>query len=290
MPISFLKNWTINLTKLPTYAIFRGKFELDLDYQLLLSMGQSTTHPMLNDDRKQLLLPIINAINKQTNILTVEHNNRFKMGRFYPDKSISPIVISRYMKHTLFEYLGWIDLDMVKGHPTILVNVARLANLDLKCIKRYIEDCDGLTREIQQYYSPQGDNEPIISPDRIKNIFNRIIYGGGMTSWFADVETEDGIELRTNEIHPFIKEFTNECHQVMDLIYTNNPEMVKLLKKATDHNEFKTKSRIMSYFLGTVENENHQSYYLTVELCNQRNMHWNMMVFVSSQNLLMGLI
>ena len=69
MPIQFLKNWTIDLNKLPQYTNFKGKFELDLDFHLLQMIGQST-NPVFTDDRKRLLLPIINKINKNTNIST----------------------------------------------------------------------------------------------------------------------------------------------------------------------------------------------------------------------------
>ena len=254
MPIIFLKQWTIILTKIPMYGCFRGDFELSIDFKLMEMLFQSTD-ARLTDDRKKLLLPILNKIDKTTNVLTIKHSPRYGMGRFYSDQSLSPIVLSRYIKHTLFGYLNWIDLDMVKGHPSIMVNVARLANLDLKTVRRYIDDCDQITRELQQYYSPIGDDEPMITTDRIKNIFNRLIYGGGMAAWFVDVENEDGIVTSTNDIHPFIIEFIKECHQVMDLIYINNPEMVKKLKKTSDATEYKTKSRVMSYFWQTIENE-----------------------------------
>ena len=113
--IAFLKNWTIDITKVPQYSAFRGKFNLQLDYTLLRNI-MTSPNPEFTDDRKRLLLPIINKINQQTGMLEVEHNPRYGLGRFYPNDSISPICVSRHIKHTLFSFLDWIDLDMIKGH------------------------------------------------------------------------------------------------------------------------------------------------------------------------------
>ena len=38
--MKFLVNWTIDLTKLPTYRKFRGEFSEELDQQLLLQLSQ----------------------------------------------------------------------------------------------------------------------------------------------------------------------------------------------------------------------------------------------------------
>ena len=124
MPISFLKGWTIDVSKIPQYSAFRGTFSLKLDYTLLRNI-MTSNHPDFTDDRKKLLLPVLNKINKQTSILEVVHNPRFGLGRFYPDDSISPICISRHIKHTLFAFLNWIDLDMIKGHPSMLYCIAQ---------------------------------------------------------------------------------------------------------------------------------------------------------------------
>ena len=139
MPIPFLKNWTIDITKLPQYTSFKGKFQIELDYHILLIIGQST-NPVYTDNRKRLLLNLINNINKETNILEITHNQRYGIGRFYPENQISPICISRHIKHTLFQYLDWIDIDMIKGHPTILYSIAKNNNIQVPAIKYYLEE------------------------------------------------------------------------------------------------------------------------------------------------------
>lgn len=250
MPIQFLKNWTIDLNKLPQYTSFKGKFELELDYHLLMIIGQST-NPVFTDDRKQQLLPLINRINKETNILEVEHRQRYGIGRFHAENKISPICISRHMKHTLFAYLDWIDIDMVKGHASILYNIAKNNNIQLPFIKFYLENFSEVITDLQHFYTPDG-HEPI-SSENIKDIFCRMIYGGGIKTWFEDLDKEN-ITVKTNETHGIIAEFKKEIDIITTLVYLNNTEL-KNKVKGDETKEWKLKNRVMSYFCGIIENE-----------------------------------
>jgi hypothetical protein len=250
MPISFLKNWTIDLTKLPQYTSFKGKFELELDYNLLLLIGQST-NPEFTDDRKRHLLNLLNKINKDTNILEVEHKQRYGIGRFYAENQHSPICISRHMKHTLFTYLDWVDIDMVKGHPSILYNIAKNNNIQLPFLKHYLENTNEIFMTLTNYYTVDGHSP--ISLDHIKDIFCRLIYGGGMKTWFEDLDKED-IPVKTTKIHPIIQEFKKEIDIISTLVYLNNQE-IKNKIQGDETQEWKLKNRVMSYFCGSIENE-----------------------------------
>jgi hypothetical protein len=60
-------------------------------------------------------------------------------------------------------------------------------------------------------------------------------------------------ELSVTQPHPFVSDFIKECQTVADIIYASNPELVKKVKgELTD--EYKIKSRAMSYWCGTIEN------------------------------------
>jgi nicotinamide mononucleotide adenylyltransferase len=251
MPIQFLKNWTIDLTKLPQYTNFKGKFEVELDYNLLLMIGQST-NPVFTDERKRLLLTLLNKINKNTNILEITHNQRFGIGRFYADNQISPICISRHIKHTLFQYLDWIDIDMIKGHSTILYNIAKNNNIQVLAIKHYLEEFDTIITELQEFYTPD-DSTDRISSDNIKDIFCRLIYGGSIKTWFEDLDKEE-ITLKTNIIHPFISDFKKDIDRISTLVYLNNNDLIQKIKGDLV-DDWKIKSRTMSYFCGAIENE-----------------------------------
>ena len=66
MPIPFLKNWTIDVSKIPQYSAFRVKFPLRLDFVILRNI-MTSNHPDFTDNRIRLL-PILNKIDKQTSV------------------------------------------------------------------------------------------------------------------------------------------------------------------------------------------------------------------------------
>ena len=196
---------TIDINKVKKYASFKFDIDLELDYKLLKFMYESDD-PCYTEDRKKLLLPIINKFDQETNKLLIKHSNRHGLGRFYANESISPICVSRYIKHTLFEYLGWVDLDMVKGHPTILYEVALKNNIKLKSFQNYLTNNIKIFNELITFYFGNNEIDYDKKKDKIKDIFNRLIYGGSFNTWIDDMN-EESIELLTNDTHYFITEF-----------------------------------------------------------------------------------
>ncbi len=246
--MKFLTNWTINLNKLPTYNAFKGNFNIKLNYHLLKACYDSNNNNF-TDNRKKLLEPILNKINKQSHMLEISHNQRHNIGRFYPDKSISPISVSRHIKHTLFYFLNWIDLDMVKGHASIIYNVAKKNNIKLEFFEEYLKNSDKIFNELIEYYSTVD----ILSEDNIKDIFNIAIYGGNHTTWIELMNSES-IKLKTNIEHIFVSGFISDCKKVIDLVYLNNIELTNKIKGELI-NEHKLKNRTMSYWCGAIEND-----------------------------------
>jgi len=247
--MKFLNSWTLLLDKLPTYSAFKKEFVVELDYALMMKMYNSN-YEEYTHNRKLLLKPILDAM-KGKNTLKIKHNNRYGLGRFYPDNSISPICISRHMKHTLFQHLGWVDLDMVCGHCTILYEMAKKNSMEHKFvnIKHYLDNRQSIFKELINYYSTE---EQSLSDDNVKDIFNIVIYGGGHNTWLKQME-EANIELNTKEPHPFVKSFVSECRNFMEIIYINNPDVVEKVRGNLTE-EYQIKSRVMSYWCGTIEN------------------------------------
>jgi len=245
----FLKDWTIDLGKIPAYTAFKTEFTVELDY-LFLTLIANSDNEVFSEDRMKLLLPVIEATNPQTGVLKIKHNNRYNMGRFYPNNSISPICVSRHIKHTLFHYLNWIDLDMVKGHPSILYSIAKNNGLTLSAFKRYIDQPAFILSEMKQFYSIE---DAPLTTDDCKSIFNIKIYGGSHKTWLEQMGKE-GKDVRTTEVHPFEVEFEKECRIIMDIIYHAN-QNIKNVVKGDITSEYKLKTKVMSYFCGTIEND-----------------------------------
>lgn len=247
--MKFLKNWQIDTIKVPAYSAFKKSFTIDIDYELLQLISRMENE-YITKDRLKLLYPLINAIDKHTNTLKVSYYHPFNLGRFYPTNSLSPINVSRHIKHTLFSYMDWIDLDMVRGHPSIIFSIAKNNNLHLPTFEKYLTNKDDVIAELLEHY--QSENDSLTGKD-IKDIFNISIYGGGHSTWEKQM-ANDNKEIGTSEIHHIEREFVKECRIVMDWVYVNNNAILEKVK-GDETNEYKLKCKVMAYFCGTIENE-----------------------------------
>lgn len=251
--MKFLNNWTLTLDKLPAYSCFNKKTKITLDYDLMKRMYKSENIDEYNKgNRKEMLKNIIDKM--KDDVLEVSYNQRYSLGRFYPTNSISPICISRHMKHTLFHSIGWVDLDMIAGHSTILYEIAKQNKIEIQfqAVKKYIDNKPALLTQLHEYYYTEDST---LTEDNVKDIFNIGIYGGGHNTWLKQMEDEE-INLRTNIPHPFVLEFLKECKNFMELIYLNNPAIVDKIKGSYDIEKdlYAIKSRVMSYWCGSIEN------------------------------------
>jgi hypothetical protein len=242
----FLNSWTIKLDLLPGYASFKKDFNLELSYPILKSCYDSD-HPQFTAERKEALKPILDKM-KQKNKLFVKHEQRYNLGRFYANGSISPICVSRHIKHTLFKALGWIDLDMVKGHPSILYSIAKLNKVaqTFTTFKDYIENPDEILKQVSSFYG--------VTTSQAKEVFNLSIYGGGFETWIKSMIKEK-VKLKTTDRLQVIESFISECRLFQTFVYINNPEITNRVCDDPDMDEYKKKSRVMSYWCGIIENE-----------------------------------
>ena len=252
--MKFLTNWTIDLGKLgeESYSAFNGEFKLALDYGVLKLCYDSDARDtkgdlIFNENRKKLLRPLLDVIDKKTGVLKCSHQQRYKIGRYYAELSLSPICVSRFIKHTLFRYLDWIDLDMVKGHPTILKEVATKSGFPTPQLDRYLADPSGTFKTLIDYYSIE---EPLTEDD-VKNIFNIGIYGGSHDGWWKDLYDDGKGKIAKSAPHEIAVEFFKECQSIINIVYLSNPQIAEKVAKA---DEWETKKSTMSYWCGAIEN------------------------------------
>lgn len=101
-------------------------------------------------------------------------------------------VHAKYIKNTIFAYQGWVDYDMVKGHPTWLKEMGRLTNITggLPYIDRFINEFDNGLAQKMADYNTVDSNTPVTTND-IKDLHNRTIYGGGHKSWVDKLREGD---------------------------------------------------------------------------------------------------
>ena len=259
--MKFFKNWTIDMKKVPKYSEFGGDFVMDLDYSLLSIISKSSD-VVYTDDVKKLLSNIIEKMDRKDTLI-VQHESRLGLGRFYPNQSISPICVSRHIKHTLFHYLDWIDLDMIKGHPSIISSVAKKNGFDVPTFDKYLKNPDDIFKMLIQYYSADANNK--LSEDNVKDVFNITIYGGTHDTWLKQMESK-GKQVKTTP-HQFVAEFIKESQAIKEQVYAANHALATRVKGSLT-SEYDIKNRVMSYWCGTLENEIlHVCYKLLIK-CN----------------------
>jgi len=252
--INFLDGYKINISDIPKYEHFTCKFKEKLDLPLLKLIYSSDA---LNNkpEIKAQLKNVIDATDKN-GVLNVKHYQAKNCGRNYADKNLSLIPLSKYVKHTMFYFLGWIDIDWVKGHPAIAVAIAKSCGGLLPTFTKYINDFDDIVKTLSQFYSAD-ENKPL-DKNNIKWLFNSMIYGGGFDSWVAGVSNGDENygpkEMKNkNVIHSLIKSFKSECQFITNKIYKENPALAK--KVANDKGElYEKKNTVASYWFQIIEN------------------------------------
>ena len=263
----FLSNWRINLESVPSYVEFNQDFTEHIDYALACIILQSDDR--ISPESKGEFRKLVERIDPQNNTLRVKYAPRKGLGRRYADcpsptfadgrpnpnfqKNYSALVVMpRVIKNTLFHYQGWKDYDQVKGHPTILLELARRNGEDLPAFEDYLKEgrFDEIVATLSAFYS--GDSENPVNKRDIKWLFNKTIYGGGIKKWIEGVQNGNA---KTND---FPKEVCDDLPN-------------------TEENLWKRKNRVMSYFCGIVENEiTFQAYKYACAngMCKKRELDW----------------
>jgi hypothetical protein len=262
-----MKNWTIILKEVPHYTDFEGEFVEPLDYHIGVLLMECE---LLNEKGKPIITTqmkthfkntVLEKIKKSTGELVVKHNNTaYKLGRYYANDNISIIPHSRYIKHTMLNYLNWSDLDMVKGHPSIAVLMGESVGKIYNSIKFYVENFDAVAKILIEFYSIDEEGEEELDNGDIKMLFNMMIYGGGFSTWKTKLAEDEPLygkvakKIKNENItHELVLNYKAECDHISKRIYTDNPSLVRKLKK-DDEPTWKTKGRLMSYWFQTIEN------------------------------------
>lgn len=245
---AFLKGWEVKITKLPSYKSFKTEFVEEIDARIIdIILGEKSE--LFNPHHLELLGEFKKHLCGDAIKLT--HYQAHGLGRHYATDNASIITLPRIIKHTIMKYCEWIDIDMVCAHPNIACEVARRNNLAINHLSNYLENRDERLLEVCNYYSTE-DNK--ITRDQAKSLFNILAYGGSFKTWLLSDEGLNGLEVRCKTQTEFIINYKRECRTVMELIYSNNVNLVNKIKfDITDVDKIKRKTA--SYFYGIIEND-----------------------------------
>ena len=259
----FLNGWTLNLDKIPKYEEFSETFTERLDMRVIrLLLKSNDYHACVKQNFKNHILPHIQDDGTYSH--KYYQTGKIKIGRYYASTITD---YPRKFKHTLFHHLGYVDIDQVKGHPSIIVWIAKTNNIEFPSIQKYINNPNSIFAKMREFY---GED---LQQHQMKWVFNMMIYGGTPEKWVKDLinppkkDRNEGwlpTQLNTNEIMPFIREFKSDCDELKTIIYKYNPDLVSKLTSDLK-TEFHKKNRVISYFLQVFEN--HSMYYCYKYLC-----------------------
>lgn len=257
--LDFLDKYSIDFAKLPQYDDFKAPFTVPFDRKIC-EMLVSGTNPKITEVMISNFKNNVQRKIRDDNTLTVLHNNRYGIGRFYSDNDTSPCCHTKFIKHTVFSYQDWLDIDMVKGHSSILRHLIMRNGGLSHTFNDVVFNFDRVWRGIAGYYKKACGVD--LDEDNIKYYFNMTIYGGGYNLWInklKDVKDAEkyGYQIKVipenTPIHPFMTHFKLECDSIRDRVYEQNPEIVKrVCANKTELHE--RKSSTMSYFCGIIEN------------------------------------
>ena len=242
-------NWKLNLSSLPAYVSFKGEFEeytdaKFIDYMLAQGGWKEHHRPKLVKYRNQL----------QGNINRIGHYQAKGVGRFYAEEDGSIINLPRIMKHTIMSHCGWMDFDLIKSHPSIVVEYGKRNGIAFPAIERYIRDFEEIIERNLAHYS---DDEGLIDEDDIKDYFNSALNGGTLDGWiYSLAHPKEGTPkyARRNDATEDFTEYAKDCKRAIDLIYLNNAELAEKVK-GKDTGIEKIKRRTISYWCGAIEND-----------------------------------
>ena len=250
---NLLQNWTLNIDQIRDYSDFKGHFIELIDKDLCQLVVQMKSDEWTFDN----VSPVLTEFNDYIAKIKMGQNHHFKrvqyyqsnknllqLGRFYGDSIINK---PKLIKHTLFKQSGYVDIDQVKGHPTILLEIIKLNGQleSFPCLNAYIHNPQQQFVEMSEYYGTQ------LSNDQKKWFFNMVIYGGSWKSWYSRLTQPNfhndtcrgyqAIELNNNLPRPFEVGFINECKKLIDIIFKNNEQLHIYLMN--HHNTYKDKNQ-----------------------------------------------
>jgi hypothetical protein len=265
MSLPFLHGFRIDISQIPSYPEFADhEFQEPIDKRLAELLLSSSDRKLTKEMKDRFRNSVYNHLSHDTpGMLHSTWSRRHGFGRFYPDNQISMTPQSRFIKHSMYSFLRWRDLDMVKAHPSIGVSVAKqctnnTTSFVAKQIELYIQQFPRYCDIIRQHHQ-LDELQNRLTDDDIKYLFNLTLYGGGMDRWVQGLaEGDKAGGYKTKKVknpktpHPEYTQFKACVTKMNQTIFTENPEMANILKQPGEES-WKTRNRVVSYWYQTIE-------------------------------------
>lgn len=204
----------------------------------------------LYQNEKQQLIKYRNLVENGRAKITYNKYPNNPFGRSNPDGGLGLFPIRREIRHTLAaDYFEDVDID--NCHPTMQQQILLYNNIECKYLSEYINKRDYYLKLVQEHYKLNQlkavKENPQLLKDIAKNLFIRVLYGGGQDNWRKDNNINDDIPTLD-----FIKNLTEEIKINNKIIADNNPELVKTIIKVKEEQgkkDYNLNSCVTSFYL-----------------------------------------
>lgn len=190
-----------------------------------------------------------------------------KAGRVFVKEQCGLFPLRRELRQTIAKPF-YVDIDMKNCFPVLTYNIMVQNQQESKWIKKYVENRDEYINKMIEYYD--------IPYETCKKFFLIGSHCGNYETWrykiLSDKETEirdKGIDNPCNTeeyniifknidkpILDFMKGYLDEVKIFSDLVYKNNPELVKQVKnKKKEDFKKNPEGSVLGYYLQEIENQ-----------------------------------
>jgi len=173
----------------------------------------------------------------------------FKFGRCNPDNALGLFSIRREIRHTLSKN-NFEDIDIDNCHPKMLEQILINNNYkDCSLLTDYINNRDDWFELVRKDFKIKKliNDDKFLMKDIPKNLFIRILFGGGVSSWVKDWKIDENIKIPKK-----ILLFIEEVKKIQNFIISKNKllvEAVKERKEKQNKKEYNLGGSVCSFYL-----------------------------------------
>jgi hypothetical protein len=147
---------------------------------------------------------------------SIDYTKKGLFGRIYPKKGIGLTSFRKFTRETFCHDI-YTDFDGENMQPHIILQLCEANELPCKSLREY---CDNRETILTKTMIDYGVERPIA-----KKLFTRLCFGGSFKGWKHD----NNIDFNVNPTS-FIIDYTNELKIIIDKVYEENPDIVKISK------------------------------------------------------------
>jgi len=233
-----IKNPHLSLTLTPQTSILDGitlyepidtaVLEKLINSDLLKKTFNNPVSKQLYTTEKTHLTNYRSIIENGKAVVKYEKNKNNPYGRSNPNGALGLFSIRREIRHTLAKE-EFEDVDIDNAHPSFQTQILEANNIKCDLLKSYISNREKWLDIVRDAYkiSDRADvkEKKGLYKDIPKNLFIRILYGGGIWKWKKDWNIPDSYKTP----QPLL-DFIKEVDRISGVIVDANPELVSIVK------------------------------------------------------------